>query len=145
MGIEVRLEKVHPEAIVPIYATSGAAAADLHSVENYDLPINARLLVKTGWKMALPDDYVGLINPRSGMALKERITVLNAPGTLDRDYRGEVGVIVINHSDRYYKIEKGQRVAQILFVRYDQAKFSIVEKLDDTIRGENGFGSTGLR
>ncbi|MBU2522905.1 MAG: dUTP diphosphatase [Nanoarchaeota archaeon] len=141
----MKLEKIHPNAIIPIYATDGSAAADLYSTDNYDLPVNARLIVKTGWKMALPSDHVGLINPKSGIAINKGVTVLNAPGTLDRDYRGEVGVIVINHSNDHYRIEKGQKIAQIMFVKYEQARFNIVESLDNTSRGDGGFGSTGVK
>ena len=130
---------------IPTYATAGAAGFDLRAnlEESVTLEPGAVKLIKTGLYMQIPEGYEGQIRPRSGLALKRGLTVLNAPGTVDSDYTGEVGVILINHSDVDQVIETGERVAQMVIAKYEKVEFVSVETLDATDRGEGGFGSTG--
>lgn len=138
----------HDKALIPKYSTAEAAGADLKSAEDVIIPSGESRLVKTGLKVVIPMGYVGLIHPRSGLALKHGITVLNTPGTIDSDYRGEIGVILYNTSDRDFSIVVGDRIAQIVFQKYEMAAFVFggvdVPKDEDTDRGEGGFGSTGI-
>ena len=128
---------------VPKYATRGDAGADLISAEDVRIPAHQRVLVKTGIKIAIPERYVGLVHPRSGLALKHGITVLNAPGTIDAGYRGEVGVILLNTGALDFEVKAGDRIAQLVIQKVETAEFEIVDALIDTDRGEGGFGSTG--
>lgn len=125
------------------YAHEGDAGADLRSVEDTIITPNSRILVHTGLHMAIPDRYVGMVCPRSGFALKQGVTVLNAPGIVDSGYRGEVGVILLNTSEQTVTVHKGDRIAQMVFVPYAHMAFEHVESLPETDRGEGGFGSTG--
>ena len=131
---------------LPEYATPLSAGVDLRA--NIDAPIVmpplGRALVPTGLFMALPKGYEAQVRPRSGMALKQGVTVLNSPGTIDADYRGEIGVILINLSDVEVKINDGDRIAQMVICKYEQVVFDEVEKLDETERGSSGFGHTGI-
>ena len=131
---------------LPHYETNSSAGMDLRA--NIEVPITIkpmdRCLVKTGLFMALPQGYEAQVRPRSGLALKKGITVLNAPGTIDADYRGEVGVILINLSNENFTINDGDRIAQMVIAKYEQATFQLVDVLDDTKRGKGGFGSTGI-
>ena len=131
---------------LPEYATPLSAGVDLRA--NIDAPIVmpplGRALVPTGLFMALPKGYEAQGRPRSGMALKQGVTVLNSPGTIDADYRGEIGVILINLSDVEVKINDGDRIAQMVIGKYEQVVFDEVEKLDETERGSGGFGHTGI-
>ncbi len=136
---------VADESMVPIYAQPGDAGADLRSAESLSLQPGERKLVKTGISIALPTGYVGLVHPRSGLALKHGITVLNSPGTVDAGYRGEIMVTLINTSDEVFDIAKGDRIAQLLIQEIVQAKFVLVAKLPGSDRGQAGFGSTGRR
>ena len=130
---------------LPQYATSSSAGMDLRA--NLDNPIVLkplqRCLVPTGLYIALPEGFEAQIRPRSGLALKKGITLLNTPGTIDADYRGEIGVIVINLSAEDFIIEDGERIAQMVIARYEQAEWQEVEVLEDTERGAGGFGHTG--
>ncbi|MDA9103833.1 dUTP diphosphatase [bacterium] len=130
---------------LPQFETSHSAGMDLRA--NIEAPIvlekGARALVPTGIKLALPDGYEAQIRPRSGLAYKHGITVLNSPGTIDADYRGDVGVLLINHGNDSFIIEDGMRVAQMVVAQYTQFTWDTVDDLDDTSRGEGGFGSTG--
>jgi dUTP pyrophosphatase len=128
---------------VPKYATRGDAGADLTASGYTMVPAGSRALVKTGIKIAIPEGYVGLVHPRSGLALKHGITVLNAPGTIDSGYRGEVGVILYNSGAENFEIRAGDRIAQLVIQKVETAEFEIVDALIDTDRGEGGFGSTG--
>ena len=132
---------------LPQYATSSSAGMDLRA--NLDNPIVLkplqRCLVPTGLYIALPEGFEAQIRPRSGLALKKGITLLNTPGTIDADYRGEIGVIVINLSAEDFIIEDGERIAQMVIARYEQAEWQEVEVLDDTERGAGGFGHTGVK
>lgn len=134
----------HP---LPEYATAQSAGMDLRA--NLDAPIvlrpMQRCLVPTGLYIALPPGTEAQVRPRSGLAIKKGITVLNSPGTIDADYRGEVCVILINLSQEDFVIEDGERVAQIVIARYEQSSWEDVETLDDTERGSGGFGHTGAK
>lgn len=136
----VRLDKSLP---LPKYEHEHSAGMDLRSRETLVLLPGERKIVPTGIKIALPPEYEAQIRPRSGLAIKRGITVLNTPGTIDADYRGEVGVILINHSKEPFEIRKGDRIAQIVFNKIERAEWEEVSELDETRRGEGGFGSTG--
>ncbi len=129
----------------PSYATEGSAGVDLKA--NIEEPITLapfqRVIVPTGLRIALPKGTEAQVRPRSGLAAKHGITVLNTPGTIDADYRGEVGVILINLSDKDFVINPGERVAQMVLARYERFEWEEVEQLDSTSRGEGGLGSTG--
>ncbi len=132
---------------LPSYATLQSAGMDLRA--NLDSPIVLnpleRVLVPTGIHIALPNGYEAQIRPRSGMAAKHGITVLNTPGTIDADYRGEIKVILVNLSNEPFTIEDGERVCQMVVARYEQVSWNEVDVLDETERGEGGFGHTGNR
>lgn len=130
---------------VPKYATAGDAGADLISAEDVRIAAHQRVLVKTGVKIAIPEGYVGLVHPRSGLALKHGITVLNAPGTIDAGYRGEVGVILLNTGSVDFEVKAGDRIAQLVIQKVEIAEFKIVDALTESDRGEGGFGSTGIK
>ena len=139
----VRFKKVNPEAILPAYAHEGDAGLDVRSVENIVIQPGARALVKTGFAMELPPDAEAQVRPRSGLAFKFGVTVLNSPGTIDSGYRGEVGVILINHGDAPFEVKKGDRIAQIVIASVVHADVEEVESLELSERGSGGFGSTG--
>lgn len=145
----VRVERLpHSEGLpLPAYETTGSAGMDLRAAVADDQPLTlapgARALVPTGLKIALEPGFEAQVRPRSGLALKHGITCLNAPGTIDSDYRGEVGVILINHGREPFVIQRGERIAQMVIARHEQAAMVEVEVLDDTARGAGGFGSTG--
>ena len=132
-------------AQMPQYATDHAAGADLYAVLENPLVLEplSRALIPTGLRIALPLGYEAQIRPRSGWAYRHGITCLNAPGTIDSDYRGEIKVILINLSDKPFVIENGDRIAQLVIAPVVHANFSISSQLDDTARGTDGFGSTG--
>lgn len=132
---------------MPTYATSQSAGMDLRA--NLEEPVvihpMERRLIPTGLHIALPEGYEAQVRPRSGLALKHGLTVLNAPGTIDADYRGEIGVVLINLSQEDFTINDGERIAQLVVARYEQVEFSLVETLDETERGEGGYGHTGVK
>lgn len=130
---------------LPEYATSQSAGVDLRANLNEPITLQPlqRCLVPTGLFMALPAGYEAQVRPRSGLALKKGITVLNSPGTIDADYRGEVGVILINLSQEAFVINDGERIAQMVIARHEQAEWQAVEELTDTERGAGGFGHSG--
>lgn len=128
---------------LPKYETKGSAGLDIKSIEKLTINPGERKLVKTGLFLEIPEGYEVQVRPRSGLALKKGITVLNSPGTIDADYRGEVGVILINHSDESYDIIIGDRIAQMVFAKVEQADWLETEEMSETERGEGGFGSTG--
>ncbi len=128
---------------LPAYATDGAAGMDLLAAHDITLPPGGRALVPTGLAMAIPEGFEMQVRPRSGLALKHGVTVLNAPGTVDSDYRGEVGVILLNTSDTPFAIARGDRIAQAVFAPVTRAAFEEVVVLPETRRGTGGFGSTG--
>lgn len=129
----------------PVYAKPGDAGADLRSTESLTIAARQRALVKTGVRIAIPNGYVGLVHPRSGLAAKNGITVLNTPGTIDAGYRGELMVTLYNSSDEDFQISRGDRIAQILFQAVEQASFHRVAELPESARGETGFGSSGKK
>ena len=132
---------------LPQYATSQSAGIDLHAnlAEPVVLKPMERKLIPTGLFIELPEGYEAQIRPRSGLALKHGITVLNTPGTIDADYRGEIGVILINLSTEDFKIEHGERICQMVIARHEQAEWIQVEELNETERGAGGFGHTGKK
>ena len=131
------------DEFLPIYAKPGDAGADLRSREEAVVPARGRMMVKTGVSIALPDGFVGLVHPRSGLAAKHGITVLNTPGTVDAGYRGEIAVNLYNTSDEDFPVAVGDRIAQLVIQKVEVAQFIRVEKLPESDRGEGGFGSTG--
>jgi dUTP pyrophosphatase len=141
--VKVKVKKKDKELPTPAYKTVGAAGADVCSAEDVTIRTGGRCLVSTGLYLEVPPGYECQIRPRSGLALSHGITVLNAPGTLDSDYRGELGVLLFNTSTSDYKIRKGERIAQIVIAPVVQAVFEDVEELSITDRGAGGFGSTG--
>jgi dUTP pyrophosphatase len=144
MKVKVINQSKHP---LPAYETKASAGLDVRA--NIDAPIELkpleRTLVKTGLFMEIPEGFECQVRSRSGLALKKGISVLNAPGTVDADYRGEVGVILINLSNETFVIEDGERIAQFVFAKVKQAKWKVTEVLTETERGEGGFGSTGVK
>tara|TARA_B100001564_G_C20569478_1_gene637641 strand:+ start:396 stop:851 length:456 start_codon:yes stop_codon:yes gene_type:complete len=132
---------------LPEYATQQSAGLDLTAAIDDDITLEAGefKLIKTGLAIALPKGFEAQVRPRSGLALKHGVTVLNTPGTIDADYRGEIGVILINHSKESFTITRGMRIAQMIVAPVEQAKLTLVIDLDETDRGEGGFGSTGLK
>lgn len=130
---------------LPQYATALSAGLDLRANLEEDITLQPmeRRLVPTGLSIALPEGYEAQVRPRSGLALKHGITLLNTPGTIDADYRGEIGVIMVNLSDTPFNIVDGDRIAQLVIARYEQAEWEAVEALDSTERGDGGFGHTG--
>lgn len=141
MNLEVLI--VAEPGFEPVYAKPGDAGADLKSNENYTIPAGGRQLVNTGVRIAMPDGVVGLVHPRSGLAAKHGITVLNSPGTVDAGYRGEIMVTLLNTSKETFEVARGDRIAQILFQRVERADFIAVQLLPESARGETGFGSSG--
>lgn len=132
---------------LPEYATTQSAGVDLRANINEPVELKplSRALIPTGLHIALPEGYEAQIRPRSGLAIKKGITCLNTPGTIDADYRGDVGVILINLSAETFIVNPGERIAQMIINKFEQAKFELVEELDETERGEGGFGHTGVK
>lgn len=132
---------------LPKYQTSQSAGMDLRA--NIDAPILIkpldRKLIPTGLHIALPEGYEAQIRPRSGLVIKNGITIINTPGTIDPDYTGDVGVILVNISNEDFVVQPGDRIAQMVINKFEQAEFEVVEKLDETERGEGGFGHTGIK
>lgn len=147
MKIELKPLAHFGDLQLPEFETALAAGADLRAAVDSPLVIapGMRALVPTGFAMALPAGYEAQIRPRSGLAYKYGVTVLNAPGTIDADYRGEVKVLLINHGDNDFVIERAERIAQMVIAPITQAEFAAVETLSETARGSGGFGSTGVK
>jgi dUTP pyrophosphatase len=134
----------HGEGLdLPVYATDGAAGMDVVSAEDVTIAPGGRHAVATGLAMAIPSGFEVQVRPRSGLALKHGISVPNAPGTIDSDYRGELKVILINHGTEPFAIQRGDRVAQLVLAPVTRATWLVADELDETVRGEGGFGSTG--
>jgi len=129
----------------PVYAQPGDAGADLRSAVDAIVPARERLTLRTGVSIALPDGYVGLVHPRSGLSAKHGITVLNAPGTVDAGYRGEIAVTLYNSSDTDFQVQRGDRIAQLVIQAIEIAQFVAVDHLPGSHRGAAGFGSTGTK
>ena len=141
--MELKVKKLIDKAVMPNYQTKEAAGFDLHSTESCILNPGERKLIGTGLAFEIEYGYEIQIRPRSGLAYKHGITVLNTPGTIDSDYRGEIKVLLINHGNEPFKIREGERIAQAIITPVIQAKIKEVEELSDTERGSGGFGSTG--
>jgi dUTP pyrophosphatase len=142
--VDVPVRQLDPDLPLPAYAHPGDAGADLVAAEDVVLAPGERRLVPTGIAIALPDGYVGLVHPRSGLAHRLGVTVLNAPGTVDAGYRGEIKVNLVNHDPAAtVKISRGDRIAQLLVQRVERAAFRPVDELPETVRGAGGHGSTG--
>ena len=141
---KVYVSRIDDTIPMPKYAKSGDAGADLISIIDIEIFPEERQLIPTGLSIAIPEGYVGLVHPRSGLALNHGISIVNTPGTIDAGYRGEVKVILINHDKwKSFKIAKGDRIAQLVIQKVEQVEFIETDKLDDTDRGDKGFGSTG--
>ena len=138
----LNITKCHPEAIIPKYAHKGDAAFDLHAIEDVLLKVNEKKIIKTGIKMAIPENHVGLVWDRSGLAAKKGIHVM--AGVIDSIYRGEILIVLKNLGGEDFQVEKGMRVAQMLIQPVVAAELKEVDWLDETERAENNFGSTGL-
>jgi len=143
--IHVQIKKIHPKAEIPEYMTQGSAGCDIKACLTDPLSVlpGQRAVIPTGLAFGIPEGYEIQIRPRSGLALKKGITVINSPGTIDCDYRGEVKVLVINHSDEEVVIAHGERIAQCVLNKVNQIDWNLVEELSETARGVGGFGSTG--
>ena len=145
MNKVVLVKKLTDDVIIPQYQHArGDSGFDLHSIESITIQPHDRALVHTGLAMAIPEGYEGCIRPRSGLALQKGLTVLNTPGTIDANYRGEIGVILFNTSSIPIEIVTGERIAQIVFQKVPRIDILEVTELDETDRGSNGFGSTGV-
>ena len=141
--MDLKVKKLTENATIPHYAHPGDAGLDLFSTEENTIEPGSTCLVKTGVSLELPAGTEGQVRPRSGLALKHSVTVLNSPGTIDEGYRGEVGVILINHGKTAFAIEPGMKIAQLLVKPVLTVNIIEAEELSDTHRGEGGFGSTG--
>lgn len=142
--IEVKFKKAHEDAKLPIYSSDGAVGADVSSVEDVVIKQKETVLVDTGLDCRIPDGYEIQVRPRSGLALKHNITVINSPGTIDPDYTGKLKIMLHNLGSRGFQINKGDRIAQIVVAPITRATFSYTEEDKDTERGSGGFGSTGV-
>jgi dUTP pyrophosphatase len=143
-GVPLRIRRLNPSVTVPAYAHPGDAGLDICSAEDVDLEPGQRALVSTGFAMALPEGYAAFVQPRSGLAARSGISIVNTPGLIDCHYRGEVKVILVNLGGEPFQVRKGDRIAQMVIQRVETARVFVVEELDETARGEGGFGSTGL-
>ena len=145
--VPVKIKRIRPSGHHPLprYMTTHAAGMDLLAdlADNLVIAPGERVLVPTGIAIALPDGYEAQIRPRSGLALKHGISLVNTPGTIDPDYRGEIGVIVINHGSEPFVVRNGERIAQMVIAPFVRAEWEEAEELDDTYRGDGGFGHTG--
>lgn len=142
----LRVCRLRDDAIQPRYASDGAAGLDLAAALDapLTLPPGGRVRVPTGWRIELPPGTEGQVRPRSGLAARHGVTVLNAPGTIDEDYRGELQVLLVNHGQDSFEIQPGDRIAQLVIAPVSRVRVSEVEVLSESIRGEGGFGSTGV-
>ena len=141
----IKIKKLNKRAVSPVYQTSHSCGMDLHACidKKIILKPGQSIVVPTGLAISLPKGHEAQIRPRSGLAVKYCVTVLNSPGTIDADYRGEIGVILINHSSKAFAINHGDRIAQMVIAKYEKTRWQLVDKLDDTKRGLGGYGSTG--
>ena len=143
--VKVLIKKLDPKVKLPIYKTEGSSGMDLMAFTDnpIKIPSNSSAIIPTGISLAIPNDVEIQIRPRSGLAAKSNIGVLNSPGTIDSDYRGEIGVILINHSKVDFEIKSGDRIAQLVFAKHEKFTLKNVKKIDSSLRGDGGFGSTG--
>ena len=145
--VKILIKKTNKEVITPKYKTDGSSGVDLSAFLDKEIVIkpNSSDLIPTGLKVAIPEEFEIQIRPRSGLAAKESIGVLNSPGTIDSDYRGELKIILFNHSNKDFIINNGDRIAQMVLVPILKMEFEEVNSLPDTVRGQGGFGSTGKK
>lgn len=144
MALEIQVVRLDADLPLPTYATEGDAGLDLYSAENLSLAAGQRAMVPTGIAVAIPSGFVGLIHPRSGLAWKHGVGMVNAPGTIDAGYRGEIKVLLINHDlTETFEIRRGERIAQLVIQAVERATLVEVSELSSTERGAQGFGSTG--
>ncbi len=141
--MKVKVKKLNPDARELEYAHKGDSGVDLYAAEEMVIKKGERRLVPTGLSIAMEEGFEAQVRPKSGLALREGITVLNTPGTIDSCYRGEVGVIVINLSEKDFEVKKGKKIAQMVFSKVEKAEIEYAEELDETTRNDGGFGSTG--
>ena len=141
---KIKIKKLSPNAITPNYAHDGDAGMDVYSIIDFTLKPNHRATIPTGLSFELPKGFEIQVRPKSGIAIKKGVTLLNTPGTIDSGYRGELKVILINHSRENYEIKKGEKIAQIVLAKYEEARIEEVNELSETARSNGGFGSTGL-
>jgi len=139
----LKIKRINDKARLPEYAHPGDAGLDLYSVENIEINPGDTALIKTGIIIELPEETEAQVRPRSGLALKNQITVLNTPGTIDEGYRGEIGVILINHGKEAFKVEEGMKIAQMVIKPVLRVHVEEVDELSETKRGTGGYGSTG--
>jgi len=139
----VQIQQLDPSLPLPAYAHPGDAGLDLYAADTTVLEPGARAAVPTGIALAIPEGWAGFVHPRSGLALEHGVTVANAPGTIDAGFRGELKVLLINLGDRPVELVHGQRIAQLVIQQVGRARVVSVERLDDSVRGSGGFGSTG--
>ncbi len=142
--MKIKIQKIHPNALIPKYQTDGSSGFDLHAVEEVTIKPHSVGLVKIGICLSLEVGYELQVRTRSGLALNHQVMVLNSPGTVDNDYRGEIKVILANLSDKDFKVQIGDRIAQGVVQKTYKAEFIECERLDETSRGSGGFGSTGV-
>lgn len=142
--MKIKIQKIHPNALIPEYQTEGSSGFDLHAVEEVTIKSHSVGLVKIGICLSLEVGYELQVRTRSGLALNHQVMVLNSPGTVDNDYRGEIKVILANLSDKDFKVQVGDRIAQGVVQKTYKAEFIEYEQLDETSRGSGGFGSTGV-
>ncbi|MFP6115703.1 dUTP diphosphatase [Helicobacter pylori] len=142
--MKIKIQKIHPNALIPKYQTEGSSGFDLHAVEEVMIKSHGVGLVRIGICLSLEVGYELQVRTRSGLALNHQVMVLNSPGTVDNDYRGEIKVILANLSDKDFKIQVGDRIAQGVVQKTYKAEFIECERLDETSRGSGGFGSTGV-
>ncbi|NHB17398.1 dUTP diphosphatase [Helicobacter pylori] len=142
--MKIKIQKIHPNALIPKYQTEGSSGFDLHAVEEVVIKPHSVGLVRIGICLSLEVGYELQVRTRSGLALNHQVMVLNSPGTVDNDYRGEIKVILANLSDKDFKVQVGDRIAQGVVQKTYKAEFIECERLDETSRGSGGFGSTGV-
>lgn len=145
MNLEVKVKRIHDDALLPMQANLGDAGMDLYSIETALIPSGEAKLIRTGLQIELPKGTEAQIRPRSGLALKYSVTVLNSPGTIDEGYRGEIGVIIINHGKETFIVEKSMRIAQMVIQTVPVVRLTEVNELSQSERGSSGFGSSGTK
>lgn len=141
--MQLKFKKLSPEAKLPEFKTKGAAGMDITTIDTYILAPLERKIFQTGLAVAIPEGYEIQVRPRSGLACREGLSVINTPGTIDSDYRGEIGVCLVNLTKNHYPVKAGDRIAQLVVNKVEQPEIIEVEELDETDRGDGGFGSTG--
>lgn len=146
MTVKVKLKRLDPGLPLPSYAHETDAGCDLYSRIDVDLKPGERTLVPTGIEIAIPEGYAGFIQPRSGLALKHGVSIVNSPGLIDSGYRGEVSVILINQdAKKTFRVRRGDKICQLVIQKVERPEFQVVDSLDETIRGKGGFGSSGRK